>query len=288
MNPYESPQDALPPNSRPADARPRFRWRIVPAVVSWGIGGLYSLSPLAAILLSDDDEMTSASPLFLLLGLTLVCGSGLAWVFAGGRWMAGRWWQAVALNLVPLLLFAAAALVDQAYAPWIKCAAMNPYDAPRETSEPRAAVEAPKLGFRWRLLPAILSWALGGFFLLSLPLGVYVFSQKLLERVALPYLLMPVVSFVFVLTAGLCWILAGRRWLRGHWWQAILLDLAPVPLAYVRVWALVFLAEWSAQALGYQLPEMARFQRITVSTPCLSPEEAEHVEAPANALCRLG
>lgn len=44
-------------------------------------------------------------PLPLLLTfLAMVCGSGLAWVLAGFRYMAGRWWQAICLNLAPLLL----------------------------------------------------------------------------------------------------------------------------------------------------------------------------------------
>ncbi|WDI44197.1 hypothetical protein [Bremerella sp. P1] len=131
MDPYKSPQAVNDEPNQPAQASPPppkrvFRWRVIPACICWLIGGLMLFAfpmavwnnwkylgvdldgPLPWLLL---DIVQMATILFFL-------GFGLALLYAGNRWIKGRWIWAIALTVIPWLLMAALKEVTEYLEHW--------------------------------------------------------------------------------------------------------------------------------------------------------------------------
>lgn len=133
MNPYEAP--ANPQWSKqgqvPAEevivSKP-FRWRVIPASLSWLIGGFYLLI-LPFALHNNWRQLTIdfrqdlpwiLVDISMLAVFPLILGLGIAFLFAGGRWMSGRWISAIALNVVPVLLWLGVSEVEDYLLAWAK------------------------------------------------------------------------------------------------------------------------------------------------------------------------
>ncbi|MEM7474184.1 MAG: hypothetical protein AAF483_04270 [Planctomycetota bacterium] len=131
MNPYESPESEECDSNKPAsDAEPRrIRWRLIPAVISWLIGGL-GLAALPFGIANNLDTFSFSTDqaivwilldVLFLLTPVLFCGVCICYVAAGFRWMNRRWISAIVLTLVPYLsMLAFVAGVD-----WLREFALN-------------------------------------------------------------------------------------------------------------------------------------------------------------------
>ena len=93
-----------PPSTPQSDRR--FRWRILPAGLSWGLGGIF-LVFVPLILIARWNEFilfpdSSGKPSFLFLIAFGV--AGLLWVFAGFNWEKGKWTAAILSNVLALAI----------------------------------------------------------------------------------------------------------------------------------------------------------------------------------------
>jgi hypothetical protein len=122
---------------------------------------------------------------------------------------------------------------------------MNPRNVTRRTSvderPPASAAASPGRRFRWGTVPAALSWCFGGGALIAIPFGAYQALQMLpLPAGAGPAERMMVhASLVMIpclIVAGGLNCLAGTRWLRGRWIQALLLNAGACGIMAIPQW----------------------------------------------------
>jgi hypothetical protein len=107
---------------------------------------------------------------------------------------------------------------------------MNPYESSAHCTRtnPDNGVSA-RRGFRWRVIPAALSWCVGGVVILALPIGIYQNFGAFFPDVdadwtgrMLSYASMATIPVL--LAAGLMNLLAGFRWVGGRWGVALILN----------------------------------------------------------------
>jgi hypothetical protein len=114
---------------------------------------------------------------------------------------------------------------------------MNPYEAPAN-KEPVGRKRIPseenvvKKPFRWRVIPASISWLVGVFCLVILPMALYNNWDSLAVNFdrELPWILWDIAMlslFPLTLAYGVSFICAGNRWMKGRWASAISLDVIP-------------------------------------------------------------
>jgi len=110
---------------------------------------------------------------------------------------------------------------------------MNPYETPQQASiderMPTATVAGTARRFRWGTVPAALSWCFGGVALIAIPFGSYQTLKMLPLSVDAGWAerMMVYASLVMIpclLVSGGLNCVAGMRWLRGRWIQALLLN----------------------------------------------------------------
>ena len=135
---------------------------------------------------------------------------------------------------------------------------MNPYKSPTnrdQTAPPRvdSAPERIYRRFRWRVIPACISWCLGGLWLLAVPVGVYnnwkyltIDFEAPLSWVLLDVLMLAL--FPIMLAAGLSFFLAGNRWMKGRWGSAIALNVVPLLMMICFVFLTDYLRGWAVAA----------------------------------------
>lgn len=110
---------------------------------------------------------------------------------------------------------------------------MNPYDAPHEASQPQQQPEnrpTPRR-FRWRIIPAVLSWSFGGIALVG-----FAVTLVLLERDAQRDFHRDLAMFGSMVCLAVLYIFAGFQWLKGSWLTALFCNVAGYLIVNLPVW----------------------------------------------------
>lgn len=107
---------------------------------------------------------------------------------------------------------------------------MNPYEVQTQCTPAPSENELPKpRRFRWFVIPAAVSWCIGGVTLVALPIGLYRAIGLFIPAAAANWprhmsLFQLIMTMTALFVAGLLNMRAGFHWVGGRWLIALILN----------------------------------------------------------------